>query len=251
MSPTLAASADVPRIVEGVVGILLVLVALAIGAIQLGRRQAARRRAERADPGIPALARFVDTTLTDATTFGGGAHAARVRRRRDTVTYGYLAVVEEYGAVDDDAVWCTLTVTLPGRVPFLVADHRSAWGRPQVPMESPHIGEVDDAAFDSTYAVGAAEPWLIARVLSPAACHILVAGPVQRLMLRESSVVLRTFDGVELDDDLMLWLGGVAEQFLASTPSFVTSSRAAAGSPMAREFRDDPLPPGFYGPDRP
>lgn len=245
------AAADVPGIVEGVLGILLVLVALAIGGVQLARRRAARRRREKAEPGVPALARFVDTTLTDAATFGGGAHAARVRRRRDTVTYGYLAVVEEYGAADGSAVWCTLTVMLPGRVPFLVADNRSAWGRPHVPMESPYIAEVDDAAFDSTYAVGAAEPWLISRVLSAQACQVLVTSPVQRLMLHESSVVLRTFDGVQLDDGLTVWLSGVAERFLASTPSFLTSTRAAAGSPTPREDPEDPLPPGFYGPDHP
>jgi hypothetical protein len=245
------AAADVPRIVEGVVGILLVLVALVILGVQLARRQAARRRHDKADPGVPALARFVDTTLSDPTTFGGGADAARVRRRRDTVTYGYLAVVEEYGAVDGSAVWCTLTVMLPGRVPFLVADNRAAWGRPNVPMDSPYVAEIDDAAFDSTYAVGAAEPWLIARVMSAEACQALVDSPVQRLMLHESSVVLRTFDGVELDDDLTVRLSGVAERFLASTPSFLTSTRAAAGSPTPREHPDDPLPPGFYGPDRP
>lgn len=241
---------DGTRIAEGVIGALLVLAALAISAIGILRWRRQRRAALAADPGVHALARFVDVTLTDPTIFGGGAHAARVRRRRDTVTYGYLAVAEEYVGTDGHT-WCTLTVTLPGRVPFLVADSRAAIGQPHVPMGAPHQGIVDDPAFDSTYLLGAEEPWVIGRVLGPPAVQkVLLDNPIQRLMLRESAVLLRTFDGMGLDDPMIALLAGQAERFLSTAPAFVTSVRAAAGnSTPPADGSALPLPPGFYGPD--
>jgi hypothetical protein len=243
------AAVDGARIVEGVVGALLVLAALVIAGIGAVRWRRQRRAAAAEDPGVRALARFVDVTLNDPTSFGGGATAARVRRRRDTVTYGYLAVAEEYVGTDGQT-WCTLTVTLPGRVPFLVADNRAAEGRPHVPMAAPHQGRVDEPSFDSVYLVGAEEPWVIARILGPAAVQkVLLDNPIQRLMLRESSVMLRTFDGVRLDEAMIAALGGQAERFLSTAPAFVTSSRAAAGNPTPPEAGQLPLPPGFYGPD--
>lgn len=242
------AAVDAARVGEGVVGGVLALVALAIIAVQV-RQWQRKRREQNQDPGVHGLARFVDVTLTDPTIFGGGAHTARVRQRRDTVTYGYLAVAEEYEGPDAAQQWCTLTVTLPGRVPFLVADNRAVFGRPRVPMAAPHQTELDDPPFDATYAVGAEEEWLIPRVLSPVVRAALVASPVQRLMLRESSLVLRTLDGVALDDAAIGWLDAVAEHFLSSTPSFLTSTRAPAGNPLLPERSDQPLPPGFYGPD--
>jgi hypothetical protein len=232
------------RVVEGAVGGVLLAVVLSVFAVSGLRRWMRLRRARTADPGTPALARFVDAETQDWTAFGGGARVARVRRRRDTVTYGYLAVAEEFVDPEGGAPWCTLTVTLPGRVPFLVADNAAAAGRPGVPMEAPHRTPVGDPSFDAAYVVGAAEPDLPERVLSPAARKVLLASPVQRLMLRESELLLRTFDGVTLDEATIERLDTVAARLLASTPSFVQSTLAASG-PVRK---DDPLPEGLYGP---
>jgi hypothetical protein len=242
------ASVEVARVVEGAVGGVLLVAVLAVLATQGLRWWRSRRRALD-DPGTPALARFVDGETTDPTTFGGGAWSARVRRRRDTVTYGYLAVAEEYDSADSGGHWCTLTVTLPGRVPFLVADNRTAAGRSGVPMPAAHRPALDDPPFDATYVVGVEEPELANRVLGPAAREVLMRAPLQRLMLHESQVLLRTFDGVVLDASTIDWLDGIAARFLASTPSFVASGRTPAGAAGRPDPSGEPLPQGRYGPD--
>jgi hypothetical protein len=238
----------VARVVQGAVGGVVVAAVLAILAIQLSR-WLKKRRSEQDEPGTPALSRFADIENTDATTFGGGAWSARIRERRDTVTYGYLAVAEEYASDDTGGRWCTLTVTLPGRVPFVVADNRAATGRSGVPMEMPARTTLDDPPFDATYTVGAGEPESISRVLSPGARDVLLRAPVQRLMLHETQLLLRTFDGVTLDDQVIESLDSIAARFLAATPSFVSAARAPAGAPGLLSDSDAPLPPGFYGPD--
>jgi hypothetical protein len=244
-----SAGLDVARVVEGAVAGVVVVAVLTILAIQLSRWWK-KRRLDQDDPGgTPALARFADTENTNSTTFGGGAWSARVRARRDTVTYGYLAVAEEYASEDAGSRWCTLTVTLPGRVPFLVVDNRAATGRSGVPMDTSYRATVDDPPFDATYTVGATEPEPIERVLSPAARDVLLRAPVQRLMLHETQLLLRTFDGVTLDDQVIGTLDSIAARFLASTPSFVSAARAPAGSPAPMPDSDAPLPEGFYGPD--
>ena len=124
----LEASGDVAQVVEAAIGGVLLGVVLTLLGLQVLRWWRARRRVPD-DPRVPALARFADSETTDARTFGGGAWSARVRRRRDTVTYGYLAVAEEHVSADSGGRWCTLTVTLPGRVPFLAVDNRAAAGR--------------------------------------------------------------------------------------------------------------------------
>jgi hypothetical protein len=242
-----SAGVEVTRVVEGAIGGVLVVVVLAIVFVQTTRWLRARRR-DRDVTGIPALARFVDTETTDANTFGGGAWSARVKRRRDTVTYGYLAVAEEYVSADSGGQWCTLTVTLSGRVPFVVADNRSATGRTGVPMDAVHRATLDDPPFDATYTVGAAEPEHIPRVFTPAARDVLLRAPVQRLMLHESQLLLRTFDGATLDEKMIEWLDGIAARFLASTPSFVSAGRTPAATSGALPATEDPLPEGFYGP---
>jgi hypothetical protein len=242
------AGVEIDRVVEGVIAALILAIPVGIALAQLRRSLGARRRAATAPAPVPALARFTDTEITDAPMFGGGAWSARVRRRRDTVTYGYLAVVEEYTSPDSGAKWCTLTVTFPGSVPFLVVDHRTAIGRPGVPLEAPQQAELDDPPFDATYLVGAADPEQAGRVLSPAVRDVLLRAPVQRLMLHESRLLLRTFDGVLLDDEVITALDGVAARFLAATPSFVTVARAPAHSTGRPSGADDPLPEGFYGP---
>lgn len=239
------AAIDAAQVVEAAVGGVLLAAALSVAAWQV-LRWLRTRRVDRDDPGVPALARFVDSETTDPRTFGGGAWSARVVRRRDTVTYGYLAVAEEYASEDSGGRWCTLTVTLPGRVPFLVADNRVAIGRTGVPMAAPHPGTVDDPPFDATYVVGSEEAELPARVLTPEAREVLLRAPLQRLMLRESHLLLRTFDGVGLEDETISWLDGVAARFLGATPSFVRSARTPAGG--LPELGSAPLPEGRYGP---
>jgi hypothetical protein len=241
-----SAGVEVAGVVEGAVGGVLVVVALAIVAAQATRWWRARRRA-REDPGVPALARFVDTVVSDPALFGGGALTARVVRRRDTVTYGYLAVAEEYVSEDALDPWCTLTVTLPGRVPFLVIDNRTATNRPGSPMPAAHRRLLDDPPFDANYVVGAADPEDVARILGPQARSVLIREPVQRLLLCDSQLQLRSFDAVTLDKAVIARLDGVAARFLSSTPSFVTVAGAVA-SPVPRH-PGDPLPQGFYGPD--
>lgn len=236
------------RVVEGAIGGFVVAIAFAILTAQAIRWWQQRRRRRSAPGGTPALARFVDTENTDEKTFGGGAWSARVRRRRDTVTYGYLAVAEEYVSADTGARWCTLTVTLPGRVPFLVADNRAAVGRVGVPMDTPHRTTLDDPPFDATYVVGAGELESIGRVLSPAAREVLLRAPVQRLLLHDSRLLLRTFDGVPLGDQVIEGLDRTAARFLAATPSFVTAAKAPVRSSAGLPDGADPLPEGFYGP---
>src|SRR5439155_5360281 len=103
--------------------------------------------------------------------------------------------------------------------------------------------------FDATYSVGSGEPEWITRVLSPAARDVLLRAPVQRLMLHETQLLLRTFDGVTLDDQVIASLDSIAARFLASTPSFVSSTRAPAGTSGPLPDSADPLPEGFYEPD--
>lgn len=242
-----SAAVEVGRVVQGVIGVLLVASVLAIVAVQVLRWWRDRKRAQEKDPGVPALARFADSETTDTLSFGGGAWSARVRRRRDTVTYGYLAVAEEYASADSDGHWCTLSVTLPGPVPFLVVDKRAATGRTGVPVDLPHRAALDDPSFDAAYTVGAVDLDVATRVLSPAAREVLLRAPVQRMMLRESQLLLRSFDGVRLDPETIEWMDGLAARFLAATPAFVRTTRGAAGR---IPDTDEPLPPGFYGPDQ-
>jgi hypothetical protein len=242
------ASVDALRIVEASIGSLLLLAAcvIALGYVLRLRREHERARSQR--PRIPALKGYEGAT-TDPRVFGGGAKAARVGRRRDVVSYGYLGVAEEYADEDSLARWCTLSVRLPGRVPYLVVDRWDAIGRPDVPAAAPLRGELGDPHFDATYVVGAEQPELIGRVLGPVAREVLVAAPLQRLALRDSTLLLRTLDGVQLSDKLIAAMVLVAERFLASTPSFVTSVKAPVGAGPDGSS-SAPLPEGLYGPDR-
>jgi hypothetical protein len=235
-------------VAEGAVGGVVLGALSAMAVLQLARWWRRRSAAPADKVGTPALARFIDTETTDPASFGGGAWSARVIQRRDTVTYGYLAVVEEYVSADSGGRWCTLSVSLPGRVPALVIDNRAASGRVGVPMDMPAGASLDDPPFDATYIVGADDVETIGRVLAADAREVLVRAPVQRLMLHESQLLLRTFDGVLLDDELIQALDGVAARFLASTPSFVTVAKAPAHSSAGLQDLDEPLPEGFYGP---
>jgi hypothetical protein len=108
---------------------------------------------------------------------------------------------------------------------------------------------LDDPPFDATYVVGAAHPDQATRVLTPKARDVLLRAPVQRLILQESQLQLRTFDGVSLDDEVIAWLDGIAARFLASTPSFVSAGRPSAAPSGSLLTSEAPLPEGLYGPD--
>jgi hypothetical protein len=240
------AGVDGLRVAEGLVGAALILVAAAAAGVAFARWLRGRRPVEDA-PRVQTVSRFGDVVLTDPDTFGGGAASARVLRRQDTVAYGYLAVADEYEGADGRR-WCTLTVSLPGRVPLLVADNRAAQGRPGVPMRAPYHRALGVAEFDAAYVAGAEAPWVISRVFGPPEVQrAMLASPVQRLMLRDSRVVLRTFDGATLDDTMIVWLTGVAEQILSSAPSVLVAGRSPARNEPARPAVA-PLQPGFYGP---
>lgn len=237
---------DELRVAEGIFGAVLILGALIAAGIGLARWAGSRRTIE-TPAGRKTLARFADAELTDPASFGGGAQSARLLRRQDTVAYGYLAVAEEYRG-DDGRTWCTLTVSLPGRVPLLVADNRDALGRPGVPMPAPYHRELGAADFDAAYLAGAEAPWVISRVFGPVEVQrAMLSSPVQRLMLRDSGVMLRSFDGATLDDTMIVLLTGVAEQILSSAPSVLVSGRTPGRNEPARPAVA-PLQPGFYGP---
>jgi hypothetical protein len=243
----LSAGVEIERIAEGAIAGAILVIVIVVVSVQTVRWM--RRRPVPHEPGVPGLARFVDTAITDVTAFGGGAWSARVKTRRDTVTYGYLGVAEEYFSEDSGGRWCTLTVNLPGRVPFLVADNRAATGRTGVPMHAPHRISLDDPPFDATYLIGSDEPDAVPRVLTPGARDVLLRAPVQRLILNDSQLLLRTFDGIALDDDVIGWLDAIAARFLASTPSFVRAVKAPAAPSAGVLTAGAPLPEGFYGPD--
>jgi len=240
----LLAGVEPDRAIEGALGVLLVAAALIFAAVVLLRRWRARRAAKQVVPPVPALARFADVETTDPSVFGGGAIAARTRRRRDDVVYGYPAAVEEFRDANSAASWCTLSVSLPGRVPFLVLDHWQAVGQPGVPQAAPLRPRLGDSAFDSAYVIGVQDADVASRVLGPGARTVLLETPVQRLVLQGSIVMVRTFDGDELSDALVERLGAVVARFLAATPSFVQTSMVVSGARRP----DAPLPEGLYGP---
>ena len=200
----------------------------------------------------PGLARVPGAVLEDPAAFGGGADRATATRRRDAVAYGYLGVVEEYTRPGSGERWQLLTVTLPGGVPRLVVDHRSALHRPGVPAAGATSVTFDDAAFDELYLVTADDPVAARRILAAEVRRLLVGTPIQRLELERTVLALRSFDfavpGAGTDD----LLAGLAEAVLRTAPCFVASG-AWVGLPGAAVTADDlpagdtPLLPGRYG----
>jgi len=220
----------------------------------------------------PGLARFAGAVLDDPAVFGGGADRATATRRRDAVAYGYLGVVEEYARPGSGERWRLLTVTMPGGVPRLVVDHRSALDRPGVPAPGATpvpFGDAafddagfddagfddagfDDAGFDELYLVTADDPVAARRILTPAVRRLLVGAPVQRLELQRTVLALRSFDAAVPTADADDRLAGLAEAILRTAPCFVASG-AWVGLPGAvvtaedLPAGDDPLLPGRYG----
>jgi hypothetical protein len=196
----------------------------------------------------PGLARFTGSVLTDPAAFAGGADRATIARRRDTVAYGYLSVVDEYVQPDTGARWRVLTTTLSGRVPHLIVDHRSALGRPGIAPPGSLGVPTNDPQFDAAYIVHAESPAIVARVLSPAVRKLLLDLPIQRFALVDKAVSLRTFDASTFSDGVDDRLAALAGSILASTPSFVSTGLWPDAAAPSGEW-DTPLPPGRYGKD--
>jgi hypothetical protein len=200
----------------------------------------------------PGLARFAGAVLDDPAAFGGGADRATATRRRDTVAYGYLGVVEEYARPGSGERWRLLTVSMPGGVPRLVVDHRSALHRPGVPALAASSVPLEDPAFDELYLVTADDPVAARRILTPAVRRLLVAGPIQRLELERTTLALRSFDVALPATDADDRLAGLAEAILRTAPCFIASG-AWVGLPGAVVTAEDlpagdtPLLPGRYG----
>ena len=238
------ADVDATRVAMGIAGGVLVIVVAVLAMFQIRRWLNERRRAEPLPGAIPALAR-VKAKILDPLVFGGGAESAHVRRRRDTVSYGFMAALEEYSAALDGPPWLTLTVMLPGRAPFLSIDHERALagvvGGTAVPLR--------DADFDAQYTATAVHTDVVPAVLTPRAMQVLLKSPVQRLMLRESLLIVRSFEGVRLSESSAEWMTGLAADFLKSTPSFIKHDMAGRPLVLAAATADAPLQPGFYGID--
>jgi hypothetical protein len=232
---------DGERIGEAAAGGIFVLALLGLALIQW-RVWRARKREGFDPPGIPALARSGPILISDPLAFGGGAAKAELRRRRDTVAYGYLAVLDHFSTPDGAREWYTLTVNLPGRVPFLSVDRAGTPG----PAGATRV-TIGDDEFDPQFTVWAAESQTVADVLVPQARSVLVDAPIQRLMLREAQLLLRTPDGASPLPNTTADLVQTAAAFLESTPSFVTHD--FAGRPVVVADSAAPLPPGLYGLD--
>lgn len=200
--------------------------------------------------GPPALARF-EGEIADPNAHGGGVLLARAIARRDTVAYGYPAVVEEFCSVDGTQTWRVLSVLLPGRVPHLVVDHRSAVGRPDVPGGPVPVS--GDPAFDGEY-VARGDVAVLRRILTPAVRQLLVETPVQRFALRGRTMLLRSFDAGTLHPDGDNRLRRLAGTVLGSAPSFI-ADRSWSGGPgesvplEALPPDGEPLLPGMNGAD--
>jgi hypothetical protein len=226
---------DGGRFGEAGVGIA-VLLGLAVVCL-LRLRAWRRRRHEPQLPTIAELVRFAPVIVSDPLLFGGGPVAAAQRQRHDTVAYGYLAIAEEFAPADGGATWCILTVSLPGQVPMLCVDRRP--GAPPPGLVPVPTG---DANFDATFVVSAHTPEVdVGALLVPHARDLLLRAPVQRLMLRDSELLVRTPDQTTLDAAVLTGLRRLVGEFLGATPSFVRRPAGLSGG--------GPLPPGLYGVD--
>lgn len=187
------------------------------------------------------LARFMDMTISDPSAFGGGATSGHVRTRVSTVAYGYLGAVEQFDDPEHSVTWCLLTLVLPGLAPHLTIDHRKVFGLPGVPARGT-LTPTGDPAFDAEYGVSADDPAVVAGILTPELRALLIQRPIQRVELSGTAMVLRTFDGAALTDEVIEGLNSMVEGILSSTPSFVTPRSGRAPGLGGR-----PLAPGLHG----
>ena len=234
--------------------ILLLAAGIVVAALALRfvrQRQVVTRRAVLAAAGEDGrLSRSSAAPVNNPLTFGGGAMSAAPTNRRETVTYGYLAVAEEYVSLDTGAAWSVLSVTLPGWAPYLVVDQRDAIGRPGVPPAGGQQVQTGDSAFDSSFVVVTAEPEVLERVLTERVRSLLGHYPLQRMSLSGRTLLLRTYDQNQLTDTVMEGLRLAAADLLGTAPSFVMERRPAVGAVASSlPTGPEPLPQGFYGSD--
>jgi hypothetical protein len=203
-------------------------------------RPGGRSRARSGDAALSGqrLARFNGGVITHPALFGGGYPSAFVVNRRQTVAYGYPAVLEEFEAPESAARWCTLSVSLPNPLPQLVIDHRPALGRADVPPASGVRVSTGGAEFDATYAVTAVDADVAERLVTGELRGVLLHRPLQRISFAGARLMLRSFDCDGLTPELAEWLGIVAAEALAVTPGFASRLR--------NEWL--PFPPGICGP---
>ena len=215
------------------------------------QRQADARRAGLAWANVDGrLSRSSAAPVNNPLTFGGGAMSAAPTNRRETVTYGYLAVAEEYVSLDSGAAWSVLSVTLPGWAPYLVVDHESALGRPGVPPAGGETIATGDPAFDATFTVVSVEADVVTHVLTDAVRRLLEHYPLQRVSLSGRTLLLRTFDHNQLTDTVLTGLNLAASDVLATAPAFVMDRRPPVGAvAISLPRTTEPMRQGFYGSD--
>lgn len=246
---TVALDSSASLIAYVILGAAVVAILGAVGLQYYRRRQAEARRASAAsvsDDGR--LSRSSSAAVNDPITFGAGAMTAAPTNRRETVAYGYLGVAEEYVSLDSGAAWSVLSVTLPGWLPYLVVDHRTAKGRPGVPPAAGHEMPTGDPDFDAAFVVVSSETAVVERVLTPAVRALLAHFPLQRMSLSGRTLLLRTFDDNKMTDTVLQGLDLAATELLSTAPSFVMEKRPSLGQLLeSLPTGADPLPQGFYG----
>lgn len=246
---TVALNGSASMVAYVIVGAAAIAVLVALAVQYYRRRQEEGRAASFAAASADGrLSRSSSAAVTDPITFGGGAMSAAPTNRRETVAYGYLGVAEEYVGLESNATWSVLSVTLPGWLPYLVVDHRTASGRPGIPPAAGQEVPTGDKDFDETFVVVSSEPAVVARVLTAEVRALLAHFPLQRVSLSGRTMLLRTFDDNHLTDTVQQGLDLAASELLATAPAFVMEKRPAIGQLLASlPTGSQPLPQGFYG----
>jgi hypothetical protein len=247
---TVALDSSAKLITYVILVVAVVAVAGALGVQFYRRRQEqTRRRSSASVTDDGRLSRSSSASVNNPLTFGAGAMVASPTNRRETVAYGYLGVAEEYVSQESGVAWSVLSVTLPGWLPYLVVDHRTAIGRPGVPASAGQPMPTGDPTFDERFLVVAAEVAVVNRVLTAAVRDLLAQFPLQRVSLSGRTLLLRTFDDNKLTDTVSKGLDLAASELLSTAPSFVMEKRPTLGQVAASlPTTPDPLPQGFYGP---
>lgn len=246
---TVALDSSASLVAYVILGGAVLAVLGAVGLQYYRRRQeSARTAAVAAVSEDGRLSRSSSAAVNDPITFGAGAMSAAPTNRRETVAYGYLGVAEEYVSLDSGSAWSVLSVTLPGWLPYLVVDHRTAMGRPGVPAVAGNQMPTGDPSFDETFVVVSADQAVLTRVLTPEVRALLAHFPLQRVSLSGRTMLLRTFDDNRLTDTVLQGLDLAASELLSTAPSFLMERRPAQGELLEMLPKgSDPLPQGFYG----
>lgn len=197
----------------------------------------AKRRSSYVSSG-PTLARFSGGTISHPVLFGGGHSEALVGLREQTIAYGYAAVLEQFETLDSTARWCTLSVSLPNNVPFLVVDSTAVLGAPDVPPAKGWPVATGDFEFASAYVATAEDEDAGLYLLTAGLREVLLRRPVQRLAFAGPRMLVRVFDGSDVSNELVDWLHDTATQILQATPAFASRLRGTWTT----------FPPGITGP---